>query len=139
MFNQILCSALGLSFGMVTAVGAASFIAAIGIYPRLLSKLNATNHIVFAENVTMLGILAGCLLSMFDFSIPAGAILLPIAGFFIGIYVGCLLMTLAEVLQSFPIMFRRFHIKRGLSLLITSLALGKMFGSLYYFIMGIGN
>ena len=136
MFEKIALAFMGLSAGMVIAVGAASLAAAIGIYPRLLAKANGTRASMLAENTAMLGILFGNVLSVFNFLLPALRWLLPFAGFFMGVYVGCLLMALAEVLQAFPIMFRRFHIKRGMGVIIICLALGKLVGSLCFFFAG---
>jgi stage V sporulation protein AB len=52
--------------------------------------------------------------------------------------VGCIAVALAEILNTFPILFRRMSIKRGLSFMMLAMALGKMAGSLYYFLCGYG-
>lgn len=133
MFEELVLAGIGLCAGITIAVGAASLAAAIGIYPRLLAKGGGTGHILLAENIAILGILAGLVLSVYDLHFFVGWIFTGITGFFIGVYVGCLLMALAEVLQAFPVMFRRFHIKRGMSFLIFCVAAGKLCGSLFYF------
>ncbi len=139
MCETLLLGGLGICAGIIIAVGAASLAAAVGIYPRLLAKANGAEHIVFAENVAMMGICLGTFLSVYTVHFSGGGIFLPPFGFFMGIYVGCLLMALAGVLQAFPVMFRRFHIKRGMSFLIFCVALGKLCGSMLFFIGGFGK
>lgn len=48
-------------------------------------------------------------------------------------------MALAEIMNVFPIMFRRFHLKMGLSWVITFMAIGKTIGGLWYFSRQIGQ
>jgi stage V sporulation protein AB len=48
-------------------------------------------------------------------------------------------MALAEILNMFPILFRRLKLREGLGIMITALALGKMAGSLWYFIFSYQN
>ena len=62
-----------------------------------------------------------------------------IIGLSIGIFVGCLVMSLAETLQALPVISRRIHLAVGFQYLILSIALGKMAGSLLYFWTGIGE
>ena len=53
-----------------------------------------------------------------------------------GIYVGCQAMALAEILNVFPILFRRAKLQLGLRYTVLAVALGKLVGSLWYFIFG---
>ena len=61
-----------------------------------------------------------------------------IYGFVAGMFVGCIAVALAEILNTFPILFRRLYINRGLSFVMIAMALGKTIGSLYYFFFGYG-
>jgi stage V sporulation protein AB len=53
---------------------------------------------------------------------------------FCGIYVGCLVMALAETLQVLPIFIRHIHLQHGLPQMLLAFALGKLAGSLWYFL-----
>ena len=55
------------------------------------------------------------------------------------IFVGCLVMSLAETLQALPVFSRRIHLAVGFQYVILSIALGKLMGSLIYFVTGIGE
>ena len=48
-------------------------------------------------------------------------------------------MSLAETLQSLPVIARRIHLAVGLQYLILSIALGKMLGALLYFVTQMGE
>ena len=55
-------------------------------------------------------------------------------GLFAGMFIGCLALAIAEMLDSIPILTRRISFRHGLGLAIVSMALGKLFGSLVYFL-----
>jgi stage V sporulation protein AB len=62
--------------------------------------------------------------------------LLIIIGVFAGIFVGCLAIALSEVLDGIPIFARRVKLKKGVSLAVIAVAVGKLVGSFIYFING---
>lgn len=87
------------------------------------------------ENAIILGGIVGNLYSVFlQFTLPFGSVILALFGISAGIFVGCISVALAEILNTFPIMFRRFKIKIGLAWVLYGMALGKAIGSAYYFI-----
>ena len=54
-----------------------------------------------------------------------------------GIFVGCIAVALAEILDTFPIFFRRLHLKDDVgTVMLFVMAIGKMLGSLFYFLTG---
>ena len=55
-------------------------------------------------------------------------------GFFAGIFVGCLALAIAEMLNSIPIFSRRTGFRHGLGTALLFAALGKMAGSIFYFL-----
>lgn len=50
-----------------------------------------------------------------------------------GIFVGGLIMSLAEVLDVFPILLRRGRIQSGIPWMVLSIGIGKMLGAYLYF------
>ena len=66
-----------------------------------------------------------------------GTFFLGGSGFFAGMFVGCLALAIAEMLDSVPIFARRIGFRKGLGIAITAAALGKAAGSLIYFMAGI--
>ena len=60
-------------------------------------------------------------------------VLMMLFGGFAGIFVGCLALAIAEMLDSIPIFTRRIGFRHGLGILVLSTALGKAAGSFIYF------
>ena len=56
-----------------------------------------------------------------------------------GMFVGCIAVALAEILNTFPILFRRAKLKVGLQWVMWTMAVGKTCGALYYFVRKIGE
>ena len=56
-----------------------------------------------------------------------------VIGLFSGMFIGCLALAIAEMLDSIPIFARRVSFRHGIGLAILSVAIGKLCGSLYYF------
>lgn len=56
-------------------------------------------------------------------------------GIFSGIFVGCLALALAEMIDSIPIFARRMGFRHGIGVAVISTALGKLCGSVLYFCM----
>ena len=125
----------GLVSGATIAAGTFAFIMIIGVVPRLVGKCHRAAGTMLFENAIILGAVLGCVWSLFpEVSIPFGRVTLLFFGLSAGIFVGCLALALAEILDTYPILFRRFHIKRGLFWVVLCVALGKMSGSFYYFL-----
>ena len=66
-----------------------------------------------------------------------GNFLLILFGIFSGIFVGCLALAIAEMLNTIPIFARRIGFRHGLGLAILAVALGKLVGSLIYFAQAV--
>ena len=62
-----------------------------------------------------------------------GIVILAVYGLFAGIFVGCLAIAIAEMLDSIPIFARRSRFRHGIGIAILCMALGKTLGSLFYF------
>ena len=109
----------------------------------MIKKNNMGNHIFEIENSIVFGVMVGAIFSVFEwearFPIPWMAhVMVAIYGLAAGIFVGCIAVALAEILNTFPILFRRLYINRGLSWVMIAMAFGKLAGSMYYFFCGYG-
>lgn len=128
---------LGIGSGAVISGAVFAFISIIGIVPRLAEKTKTNKYIVFYENAIIVGGIFGAFSVMFNYYIPIGVIPAMLFGFFIGIFYGCLAVSLAEVLDVIPILTRRTRLYKGLKYFIIAIALGKATGAiLYYFVDG---
>ena len=137
LLKKCLLAFFGLCAGGIIAAGVYAFLAIIGIFVRLMGKTGTRKHIMLYETIIILGGVLGNILDIYEFPIYMGAffghVFLIIAGLSMGIFVGCLVMSLAETLKTLPVISRRIHLAVGLQYLIFALAAGKMAGSLVYF------
>ena len=128
---------IGLGSGFAVASGIFAFITMLGIIPRLAARTKTARHIVWYENMIVLGGALGNIWIVFLNLFPATSLLLVLYGLFAGIYVGCLVMALAEMLRVIPILVNRAQIKEGFYLIPAAIAIGKLTGTLFqYFFYG---
>lgn len=149
--SRIVVGILALDAGILVSGGVFSVLLAVGLIPRFAGKTQTAGHIWLYENMVVLGTIVGCLLSVFEPFVQIGAwavsnpgfwydvletvtwLLLLLYGLFAGVFVGCLAIAIAEMLDSIPIMTRRLGFRHGLGIMVTALAFGKLAGSLFYF------
>lgn len=131
--KQIFLGFIGLASGAAISAGVFSFIITIGVVPRIIGKSRTAADVIAYENAVILGGTFGNLFSLFSWQLHLGIWLVVLFGLSAGIFTGCLAVALAEILNTFPIMFKRFGIKEGLSWLLVFMALGKSVGALYFY------
>lgn len=136
--KQVILVVLGLSAGVAAAGGLFSFIVGLGVVSEFADRTHTGNCVLLYEESIALGGIFGNLFYLFPVTIPYGQILVPIFGVFGGIFVGCWAMTLAEILNIFPIFIRRVKLLRAIPYIIAGIAFGKGIGSLIYFWKGWG-
>lgn len=124
----------GVSAGSATTAGVFAFLMKIGIYPRMIGASHTIRVLAFYEWMVILGIICGGLYSTYpQLTLRVGAWFVVLWGVCAGIYVGCVAAALAEVLNVLPVLFRRLKITSGIPFYMTMMALGKLFGSFFYF------
>ncbi len=139
------------SFGLLAAAGVFTVLSAVGLVPRFAGKTHSAKEIWLYENMVMAGTIVGCIFSVFDRDLQIGAWLeqalpglnwlwealgqgfLAVSGLFYGMFVGCLALAIAEMLDSIPIFTRRISFRHGLGCVVLAMAAGKLCGSLFYF------
>lgn len=134
--NDILLGTIGLCAGGVIAAGVFAFIVTIGVVVRLIGKTHTAKHIRLVEDSIVLGGAFGNVVNLYKISVPGGVPLLVLLGLGGGIFVGCLIMSLAETLNALPVLSRRIRLATGLQYVILAMAAGKGIGALLYFFLG---
>ena len=133
---------VGLSSGIGVAAGTFAFLIVIRVIPRMIQKAKLEHKVIYIENIVFRGVMFGTILSLFSWKKKwlfelLGKTLLTIFGMSAGIFIGCLAVALAEIIDTFPIFFRRIHLKDEFGeVLLFVMALGKMLGSLFFFLTG---
>ena len=109
--NHVILALMGLFAGFAVSAGTFAFLIAIDVIPRLIGKSNTARAVFSYETMILFGFCAG-------------------------IFVGCIAVSLAEIINTFPIVFRRYKLSIGLAWALAFMAFGKMAGALFYFWTG---
>lgn len=141
----------GFSYGLLAAAGVFTVFVAVGLVPRFAGKTHTAGKILLYEEMVVWGTIVGSYLSIFTRYSQIGAWLQKhfpgymglwnglgqgaqaVFGVFAGMFVGCLALAIAEMLDSIPIFSRRISFRHGIGLAVISIAVGKLCGSLLYF------
>ena len=140
--KSVIASVIGFCSGVGVAAGTFAFFLVIRVIPRLIQKAKLEHKVIYIENMVFRGVMFGTFLSIFSWKKKwlfdlLGKALLTIFGLSAGIFTGCIAVALAEILDTFPIFFRRLKLDPGYTnSLLFVMALGKMIGSLFYFFFG---
>lgn len=132
--RELFLGLLGLASGFAVSAGVFAFIISVGVIPRMVAKTRTAVKTIPYENAVLLGGTFGNLAGLFHWEIPLGQLLLILYGVSAGIFTGCLAVALAEILNTFPILFRRMKVKEGLEWILFFMAMGKTIGALYFYI-----
>jgi stage V sporulation protein AB len=133
ILKYILLILLGFGAGNVIAGAVFAFIAIIGVVPRLAQKTRTEKYIRIYENAIITGGIVGTSSLMINYRIPLYAPVVVILCFLIGVFYGCLAVSLAEVLDVIPILTRRGGLKKGIKYFILAIAVGKLIGAILYY------
>ncbi len=135
LIRDVLACVLGLIYGGGVATGVIALITGLGVIPRIVGKSTTARHILLYENFLIAGASLGCFLVILELDLRIlGSWFLVFAGVFAGIFAGCLSAALAEVIQIWPVLYRRIGAKYGIRIAMTCFAVGKLVGGLYYFL-----
>lgn len=142
--NTLIGILVGFCAGTGVAAGTFAFFLVIRVIPRMIQKANLSQKVIYIENKVIQGILFGTIVSLFSWKKRLlfrllGKTLLTFFGLSAGIFAGCIAVALAEILDTFPIFLRRLKMKEtDCEPLILVMAVGKLVGSLFYFLAGYG-
>lgn len=151
----MLLAVIGASSGLIVSAGVFTVLISVGLIPRFAGKMHVARKIFVLEEMVVLGTLFGGFFSIFSdwgmvgafvrehqlFGAGAtegvwnllGTLFLLVFGVFAGIFVGCLALAIAEMLNTIPVFARRIGFRHGLGIAILAVALGKLTGSIIYF------
>ncbi|MCM1102629.1 MAG: stage V sporulation protein AB [Clostridium sp.] len=148
--EQLLLAILGLGFGVFTAGGVFTTVIVVALIPRFAARFHTAYKIELYEEWIVAGAVAGGIFGVYShlWETPsweergmllkcAGIALVILWAFFTGMFVGCLALAIEEMLGGLPVFARRVHLRKGLGIIILSIAAAKLAGSLCYFYFGL--
>ena len=133
LLKQLTLILIGFGSGLVISGAVFAFITIVGVVPRLAQKTKTTKYIILYEEAIIFGGIFGVSTMLFHYYLPIGSVLVGFLSFCIGIFYGSLAISLAEILDVIPILTRRARLRQGMFYFILSLAIGKLAGSLLYY------
>lgn len=156
--KQLFLALYGISAGLLVSAGIFTVLLAVGMAPRFIGKTHTAKKVFLYENCIAWGAMISTFFTAISVFAHAGAwvrervlsgtvnrevflkvadivgeMVLGVSGLFMGMFVGCLALAIAEMLNSIPIFARRTAYRHGLGIAVLAVAIGKMLGSLYYF------
>ncbi|MBQ8232010.1 MAG: stage V sporulation protein AB [Lachnospiraceae bacterium] len=152
MFKYLLLILMGVSYGALASAGVFTVLIAVGLIPRFAGKTHTNRYVFLYEEMVVFGTITGSFLTVFgEYSqvaaflqermpqydrlwVGLGNVVMILFGLFCGMFVGCLALAIAEMLDSIPIFSRRVSLRHGIGLVILSMAIGKLVGSICYFV-----
>ena len=132
VWKQILLAVAGFSSGVGVAGGLFALIIALGLVSEFADQTHTASHIFWYEDAVSAGAILGNVMSVYQIVLPLGQIGAGIFGLFSGIFVGAWAMALTEIVNIIPIFTRRIDLRRGLGLIIASMAAVRTAGSFLY-------
>ena len=132
-WKELLMGVTGLCSGLAVAGGLFALIIALGVVADFADRTHTARYILWYEDAVAAGGILGNPMSVYAISLPLGSLGAGVFGIFAGVFVGAWAMALTEIINIIPIFARRLDLRRGLELLVLSMALGRTIGSLLFY------
>lgn len=134
----------GLCGGGITAAGYFAFITAIGVVTNFAKRTHTGGKITKYEDMLAAGAILGNISWTFSLGVSflplwLKTVILILVGLFSGIFIGSIIVALAETINAIPVFFKRAKIAVGVSILIVFFALGKSIGNIVYSIFNLAQ
>ena len=123
------------SSGIVIGNAFAAFITLLGIVPRLIQRSRTKEMITLYQISLSLGMPVFSLLYFFDVTLKLNKYFSIILGLIFGTFLGLFTSALAETLNVIPVLSGKFDLGDYLLYIVISIALGKVFGSLAFWLV----
>ena len=140
ILRYIILVIIGISSVTLVAGGVAALLTSVGVVTRVAYNTGTSKKIVHYENCIIAGSIIGNAVVIYEPRMNLQSVtpvvwipLITLMGICMGIFVGCLAMSLAEALDVSSISFRRLEISHYLWMVILAVAIGKFAGNILYF------
>ncbi len=140
ILRYIILVIIGISSGTLVAGGVAALLTSVGVVTRVAYHTGTSKKIVHYENCIIAGSIIGNAVVIYEPRMNLQSVtpvvwipLITLMVICMGIFVGCLAMSLAEALDVSSISFRRLEISHYLWMVILAVAIGKFAGNILYF------
>nr|WP_026681063.1 stage V sporulation protein AB [Priestia megaterium] len=134
LLNSLIELIIGFAGGLAVGGGYVAFITVLGIVPRLIQLSKTEPFLNIYAACILLGSLFGTLLSFTNITWNYSFVFIMIWGILQGIFNGMLAAALTEVLNVFPILYKRIGIEKHTMWLLMAIVFGKIAGSIFQWV-----
>jgi len=134
MFKHTILLIMAFGGGVTVGTAAAAFFSVLQVIPRLVQVTQTRNSIVLYQYMIIISFILFTFVYFFDFNLNLSKYLAIPMGLIYGIIIGLISSALAEVLNVIPVLSKKLKIKDDLKYIIITLVVGKVAGSLYYWL-----
>lgn|SRR5690625_4832972 len=135
MILKIIEVLIGLASGFIIGSVFISLLIVLGVVQRFIHITNKNEQSNQLTIPLIIGVIFGTYLSFTSTAMFKTYVFLIVIGLFHGIFNGALIAALAETLNVFPLLSKRFHLRAHLFSLLIALVLGKIAGSLFQWLI----
>ncbi|SNY36273.1 stage V sporulation protein AB [Orenia metallireducens] len=136
--KAILLILIGFSEGVIVGVALVAFLMVLDVIPRLIDLSNSENSIFLYQKLIVLGSIFGVITDFFNLTLPniffINKLLVVLIGLIFGIFIGLVAAALTETLKVLPLLSKRLGLKDYMDELLFIIILGKVIGSLIYWL-----
>lgn len=126
---------IGLAGGLAVGAGFVAFLMVLDLIPRLVQLSRSLRYLALYELAVITGAIFWTISDFFEWGIPFFRLGSVFVGLLDGMFVGMLAAALTEVLNVIPILARRMGLNQYIILLLLAMVFGKIFGSLFDWIV----
>ncbi|MBN2909765.1 stage V sporulation protein AB [Polycladomyces sp. WAk] len=126
---------IGFAGGIAVGSGFVAFITVLDIVPRLAQLSKTPDRIHAYESAIVAGAVTATWLDLRGWSFDGPIWLTAVVGLLAGCFVGLLAAALTEVINVLPILAKRLAMQDALLYLLMAMAMGKVAGSLFQWLM----
>lgn len=130
---------IGISSGLVIGSAVAALIALLDIIPRLTQLTNTKRYMNIYQNTMTLSTTIVSFVYFFGYSFNLNKIFSGIISLIMGCFLGMITSALAEVMNVIPVFVKKLKLKHSLKYIIGALLIGKVSGSLWYWLKYLEN
>jgi hypothetical protein len=131
ILRYVVVAFVGAASGIVVSSALFAVLVVLGAVNKTASILGRADKVRMLEWVICIGAIVFNMIYLFAGKLFGGYIILALLGMFFGVFIGIMLMALAEETRVLPILFMRLKMKQGIICVVIGTALGKVIGCLY--------
>ena len=140
MITTILTVFIGIAGGIAVGASVTALFTTLGVPARIIQWSEKPEYLLFYQISLLLGALVSCLVYFFDFSLAIPGklsfkMLSAPVGLLLGTFVGMIAAALTETLDIISTVAGKLKMLKWIYLIVAVIILGKMAGSLLFFII----